>query len=320
MADELTQPEAGGDTYREEVERALSEDEKRLGKVWRLSQEGLNSNEIAEKLSYSKAYINHSTRMIKALVDSTLPNTTTLMARRYGAALRDFAKRHQGEYLSNTTVAEIEKRTDEWADECVRRANDRKTVKREEEEQKLERQTSAAEKEEVPGIYVYALPHYLRYPVETSENDETDDRTYLKVGMSERDAIKRFRQQRGSTALSICLKIANGISILPPSSPPQATPSAQSGSTSLNPPSFATRPVCRSSTSSTAHFATARPAYTIGTLPTANPSANDTGAAADIGPYGLTTSSFWRATPRSSQPCTRTLRTPATTTAATTTS
>jgi len=217
MTDDSTQPETGGDTYLEEVERALSEDEKRLGKVWRLSQEGLNSNEIAEKLSYSKAYINHSTRMIKALVDSTLPNTTTLMARRYGVTLRDFAKRHQGEYLSNTTVAEIEKRADEWADECDRRAND--PVKREEEEQKFERQTSAAEQEEVPGIYVYALPHYLRYPVETSENDGTDDRTYLKVGMSERDAIKRFRQQRGSTALPespILLRIyigSNGMDI-----------------------------------------------------------------------------------------------------------
>ena len=66
---------------------------------------------------------------------------------------------------------------------------------------------------------MYALPHYLRYPIEISENDETDDRTYLKVGMSERDAIKRFRQQRGSTALPespILLRIyvgSNGIDI-----------------------------------------------------------------------------------------------------------
>ena len=217
MVDELKLQEAGDDTYREEVERALSEDEKRLGKVWRLSREGLNPNEIAEKSGYSKAYVNHCTRMIKALVDSTLPNTTTLMARRYGPILRDFVKRHQEEYLSDATVAEIEKRADEWADEYVRRAND--PAKREEEEQKLERQTSAAEKEEVPGIYVYALPHYLRYPIEASENDETDDRTYLKVGMSERDAIKRFRQQRGSTALPeppILLRIyvgSNGMDI-----------------------------------------------------------------------------------------------------------
>ena len=217
MVDELKLQEAGDDTYREEVERALSEDEKRLGKIWRLSREGLNPNEIAEKSGYSKAYVNHCTRMIKALVDSTLPNTTTLMARRYGPILRDFVKRHQEEYLSDATVAEIEKRADEWADECVRRAND--PAKREEEEQKLERQTSAAEKEEVPGIYVYALPHYLRYLIEASENDETDDRTYLKVGMSERDAIKRFRQQRGSTALPespILLRIyvgSNGMDI-----------------------------------------------------------------------------------------------------------
>ena len=108
--------------------------------------------------------------------------------------MRKFVKDHQ-ERLSPTTVSLLQ----EKATECARREND--PVRREEEEQKLERQTSAAEKEEIPGIYVYALPHYLRYPIEISDNDETDNRTYLKVGMSERDAIKRFRQQRGSTAL-----------------------------------------------------------------------------------------------------------------------
>ena len=47
MADELNTQEAGDDTYREEVESALSEDETRLGDVWRLSREDLEPKEIA---------------------------------------------------------------------------------------------------------------------------------------------------------------------------------------------------------------------------------------------------------------------------------
>ena len=108
--------------------------------------------------------------------------------RQCASALRGFAKRHR-ESFSDATRLELQER----ADRCDLSAAD--PVKREEEEQKLEYQTSAAEKEEIPGIYVYALPHYLRYPVEVSEKDETDDRTYLKVGMSKRDAKKRVQDQ-----------------------------------------------------------------------------------------------------------------------------
>ena len=194
MTDESTQLEAGSDTYREEVERALDEDETRLGKVWRLSQQGVSEEEIAKELNVKTTGMVYGTRRyIKAIREGILHLPQSRL-RPCETILRKFVKDHR-EHLSSTTVSLLQ----EKADECSRRAND--LVRREEEEQKLERQTSAAEKEAVPGIYVYALPHYLRYPVESSEKDETDDRTYLKVGMSERDAIKRFRQQRGSTAL-----------------------------------------------------------------------------------------------------------------------
>ena len=194
MADELTQPEAGGGTYLKEVERALDKDETRLGEVWRLSQQGVSEEEIAKELNVKTTGMVYGTRRyIKAIREDILHLPQSRL-RRCENILRKFVKDHQ-EYLSPITVSLLQER----ATECARRAND--PVRREEEEQKFERQTSDAEQEEVPGIYVYALPHYLRYSVETSENDETDDRTYLKVGMSERDAIKRFRQQRGSTAL-----------------------------------------------------------------------------------------------------------------------
>ena len=196
MADELKPQGVGGDTYLEEVKGALDGDRTLLGEVWRLDQKELDANKIAKELdAETTGFVYNYRRYIKAIVDEEdIPPNSPSMARQCASALRGFAKRHPGP-LSTETRLKLQER----ADRCDLSAAD--PVKREEEEQKLERQTSAAEKEEVPGIYVYVLPHYLRYPIEISENDETDDRTYLKVGMSERDAIKRFRQQRGSTAL-----------------------------------------------------------------------------------------------------------------------
>ncbi len=208
MADELTQLEA----YRTEVERALNEDKTRLGDVWKLSQQGLEPEKIAAELNVSTSgFVSSYKTYIKAIKDGNLPGAPW-PAKHCTRAIRSFAKRHKAS-LSPATHSELQNR----ADRCDLNAAD--SVKLKEEEQKLEHQTSVAEKEGVPGIYVYTLPHYLRHPVENSENDETDDRTYLKVGMSEKDAIKRFRQQQGSTALPespILLRIyvgSNGIDI-----------------------------------------------------------------------------------------------------------
>lgn len=172
----------------------------------------MKPKEIAEKLNVdSWEFVYNQRRNIKAIEEGILPDSPR-PAEQCASTLRNFAKRHQ-ELLSAETISLLQKR----ADECTHRAND--PVKRAEKEQKLERQTSAAEKEAVPGIYVYALPHYLRYPVETSENDETDDRTYLKVGRSENDAIKRFKDHKRSTSLPeppILLRIyasSNGMGI-----------------------------------------------------------------------------------------------------------
>jgi hypothetical protein len=52
------------------------------------------------------------------------------------------------------------------------------------------------EEHAVPGIYVYALPHYVRHPY-----DEESHRTLLKVGMANRSVIRRFREQTRTTAL-----------------------------------------------------------------------------------------------------------------------
>jgi T5orf172 domain len=64
-----------------------------------------------------------------------------------------------------------------------------------EDEQAVEA-TSVAEEHAVPGVYVYALPHYVRHPY-----DEESGRTLLKVGRADRSVIVRFRQQTRTTAL-----------------------------------------------------------------------------------------------------------------------
>ena len=56
--------------------------------------------------------------------------------------------------------------------------------------------TEKAEERNEVGIYVYALPHYLRYPY-----DPESGRTLLKVGRSDSDVIVRFRNQIRITAL-----------------------------------------------------------------------------------------------------------------------
>ena len=194
MAYELNTPEAGGDTFREEVESALSEDETRLGEVWRLDRQGLKPKEIAEKLGVDTwEFVYNQRRNIKAIVEGILPDSPT-PAGQCGSTLRGFIKEHRASF-SNATISLLQDR----ADECARRAND--PAKREEQEQKPEHQTSAAAKPRGPGIYVYALPHYLDHPIDRSNKGKTNDRTYLKVGVSEKDAIKRFRQQARITEL-----------------------------------------------------------------------------------------------------------------------
>lgn len=64
------------------------------------------------------------------------------------------------------------------------------------EDQLAKEQTEAAEARNDTGVYVYALPHYLRYPVEPSTG-----RTLMKVGRSDSDVIRRIRNQTRTTAL-----------------------------------------------------------------------------------------------------------------------
>ena len=56
--------------------------------------------------------------------------------------------------------------------------------------------TEEVESQDVPGIYVYSLPHYLRFPFDPDRRH-----TLLKVGRSQVDVYRRTSQQGRTTAL-----------------------------------------------------------------------------------------------------------------------
>ena len=178
--------------YLNEVREALEHDNTRIGDVWRLTNEGKSATEIAEELNVdTNTFAYGYRRFIQAIEEENLPKSPTV-ARDCGRALRGFIKRG-GEYLSEETSQELRRR----AEECDRIATDLQAL--EEEDAKVEKQTSQAEgsfeKSGIAGIYVYTYPHYYRHPVMRGKDDETDDRTYLKIGMSKKDASERVMQQ-----------------------------------------------------------------------------------------------------------------------------
>jgi hypothetical protein len=173
---------------RTELRALLAADESRLGQVYRCLEEGLDADAIASKfeVGYSSNFGWNYRRLIRALIDADLPTAPTVAlaaARRFRSILKDTN-------LSAATRGYLEASLDE----LDRRAND--TDRREEEAHRAQVQTQEAEARDEVGIYVYALPHYLRYPFEPDTG-----RTLLKVGRSDSDVIVRFRNQTRTTAL-----------------------------------------------------------------------------------------------------------------------
>jgi len=186
---ELTlEPGAGppSDDVRKELQGYLAADSSRVGEVYRLLEEGLAADTIAERLEGGAAGAWQYRRMVRALLDGNLPTAPTVAlaaARRYRTVLKAPA-------LSGAARAYLQANLDE----LERRAND--PARLDEEAQRASEQTQQAEARNEVGVYVYALPHYIRYPY-----DQASGRTLLKVGCSDRDVIMRFRSQTRTTAL-----------------------------------------------------------------------------------------------------------------------
>lgn len=124
-------------------------------------------------------------RIIQALLDRDLPDAPTValqVARKY----RSLFKEPWSESVRDRLMEDL--------GTLERRSTDVQALTQE--TQEARRHTAVAEQSETAGIYVYALPHYLRYPV-----DPESGRTLFKVGRSDRDVIQRLREQSRTTAL-----------------------------------------------------------------------------------------------------------------------
>jgi hypothetical protein len=170
-----------------ELARVLEQDGSRLGEVYRCNQRGLTADQIATELGVATSnFVWNYTRIATALLEGDLPSAPTMAlhtARKFRTILQSVELSAAARQVVESNLAELERRAkDETA--------------REVEVRKAQLQTEQAESQNEPGIYVYALPHYLRYPF-----DEDSGRTLMKVGRSDSDVITRFRNQTRTTAL-----------------------------------------------------------------------------------------------------------------------
>jgi len=170
-----------------ELVRFLEQDESRLGQVYRLNAPGRTADSIATELGVATSnFVWNVTRLADAILEGDLPTAPTLavqFARKFRAMLRS---RH----WSPAARAYLERKLQELEGRAE------SSEARADEDAEAEEKTQSAEHAAAPGIYVYSLPHYLRYPYEPKLGH-----TLLKVGMSDNDVIRRFREQTRTTAL-----------------------------------------------------------------------------------------------------------------------
>jgi hypothetical protein len=172
---------------RAEMEALLNEDGTRLGEVYRLLAEGLDPEQIRVRLGLQNyTFVWGYERWIRALRDGDLPTAPTVAlgtARKFRSTLKNPTLSDDARLVLSSNLLVLEQRASD-------------ATRREQETEEARQAAATVEAEAVTGVYVYALPHYLRYPY-----DPDSGRTLLKVGRSGRDVIERFRSQTRTTAL-----------------------------------------------------------------------------------------------------------------------
>jgi T5orf172 domain len=176
-----------GERIRAEIERAFSEDTSTVGDVWNRLQAGETPDEIA------RAHDNGTNRYVtkyRSLFDvirglRPIPAGAPSIASTGARLVRRLLKQDGLNVSARTFLVERLSLLEQAATDPI--AVNTET-------RKARESTKVAEAANVPGIYVYSLPHYLLHRIE-------DDRTLLKVGHSSRPVIQRFREQTRTTAL-----------------------------------------------------------------------------------------------------------------------
>lgn len=173
---------------RAEVERLLEQDETVLGRFWRYEQEGLTAEQMQDAEGTETAGWTYNYRsMLGVILDGEVP-TAPSRALQGARRIRSWLK------LPDLSPRASAGGPVEQESLLTSRAEDREA--QQEEVGEAVQKTKAAEEAVGPGIYVYTLPHYLRYPYEPDSG-----RTLLKIGHPARDAVYRANSQGKLTAL-----------------------------------------------------------------------------------------------------------------------
>ncbi len=164
----------------------LEQDDTALGDVWRRIQAGKTPQEVADEDGNTLGPVYSFTSLASALLDGTVSSAPTV-ARQTAARIRKWLRTKTLSDDLRAALVEQEMQLNEVA-------NDSRAT--EVESEQAVKKSKEAEAENVPGLYVYTLPHYVRYPY-----DQKTGRTLLKVGHSSVDALYRANSQARVTSL-----------------------------------------------------------------------------------------------------------------------
>lgn len=172
---------------KEELIEVLRNDAGLHGEIWRSTEAGL-TDEVIQKARGARYpnFIWNYRRYTRALLEGDLPKGMTLL-NETASLFRRFSRL---DVISTECKSYLENGLLEIA------ARSSNSVLQAQEEREALGQSIILEKKSTPGVYVYSLMHYLRFPY-----DQSSGRTLMKVGRSDRDVIKRFREQIRTTAL-----------------------------------------------------------------------------------------------------------------------
>jgi hypothetical protein len=175
-----------GFNRRLEVEALWQVDDSWTGEVFRQIQSGTSAKQIAEDANITISPVYAQIALYNALIEGTV-SSSTHVAKGWAGRIRSWLKKKP---LSAQLRDALE--VQERALNAV--ANDTEAVQAEASE--AVQKSRAAENQNIPGIYVYTLPHYVRHPF-----DLKTGRTLLKVGHSSVDALYRATSQSRITSL-----------------------------------------------------------------------------------------------------------------------
>ena len=191
------------EAVRQNIEACFNTQAHFVEKLWTLRKDDqtVSAGQLADQLGISVGTIYDILRTLRAIEEGKIPERPSIALIVRGR-IRGFLDRHE-KILNHEAKDYLESL---W-NKCHEIA--RNQTKVEQEQAQHEDETAKAEEQKIPGIYVYTLPHYQKYPVRLSDDDRESNRTLLKIGKSNVDAKKRAADQNvtGLPEIPILLRI-----------------------------------------------------------------------------------------------------------------